>query len=57
VLTLAEKLLPALPILRCVDAMAERLREIGVDAGAAAVDRVAREAGALFVENRSSSSR
>ena len=45
---LAEALLPAVPVLRCVDLMAGRLAEIGVEAGSAAMDRVAGEAYSLF---------
>lgn len=54
-LSLAEALLPAVPALRCIDVMAGRLAEIGVEAGAAVVDRVAREAGSLFGGESSSS--
>lgn len=56
-LSLAEALLPVAPVLQCVDTMAGRLAEIGVEAGAAVVDRVAREAGSLFDGEFSSSKR
>lgn len=56
-LSLAETLLSAAPVLRCVDAMAARLAETGVKASAAAVDRVAEEAVSLFGAEASSSTR
>lgn len=48
VLALAETVLLAVTVLRCVDRMAGRLAEIGTEAGETVVDRVAGEAYALF---------
>ncbi len=56
-LSLVEELRPAVPVLRCLDVMAGRMAEIGVEAGAAVVDRVAQEAGTLFGGAFSSSKR
>ena len=56
-LSLTETVLPVAPMLECVDAMAGRLAEIGVEAGAPVVDRVAQEAYSLFGGGASSSRR
>lgn len=47
-LALAEKMLRVAPVLYCVDTASGRLAEMGVEAPAATVDRVASEAYALF---------
>lgn len=57
VLALADTVLPAVPVLLCVDRMAGRLVQIGTEAGAAVVDRVARQAYSLFGGGISSSRR
>ncbi len=56
-LSLAETVLPVAPLLECVDAVAGRLMEIGAEAGATVVDRVAQEAYSLFGGEPSSSRR
>ncbi|MCE5310922.1 MAG: hypothetical protein LLG20_25045 [Acidobacteriales bacterium] len=56
-LCLARTLLPAVPVLRCVDMMAARLAEIGVEARAAGVEPMARKACGLFGGGSASSGR